>query len=60
MKLAPFMLALTLVSCQQPLRSAQAQMQPGPNIAPNGVPFVFSPRFGYLGPPAGCPRELDP
>jgi len=32
---------------------AAAQIVPGPNIAPNGVPYTFSPRFGYLGPPAG-------
>lgn len=31
---------------------AAAQLQPGPNISPNGVPFTFSPRFGYIGPPA--------
>ena len=31
---------------------AIAQIQPGPNISPNGIPFTFSPRFGYLGPPA--------
>jgi hypothetical protein len=30
---------------------ALAQVQPGPNISPGGVPFTFSPRFGYLGPP---------
>jgi hypothetical protein len=33
------------------VRPAHAQIQPGPNIAPNGIPFTFSPRFGYLGPP---------
>ncbi len=32
---------------------AAAQIQPGPNIAPNGLRFTFSPRFGYLGPPVG-------
>ena len=31
---------------------AAAQTQPGPNLSPNGIPFTFSPRFGYLGPPA--------
>lgn len=30
---------------------AAAQIQGGPNIAPNGTRFTFSPRFGYLGPP---------
>lgn len=29
-----------------------AQIQPGPNISPSGIPFTYSPRFGYLGPPA--------
>jgi hypothetical protein len=31
---------------------AWGQIQPGPNLSPSGVPFTFSPRFGYLGPPA--------
>jgi hypothetical protein len=31
---------------------AQAQIQPGPNLSPNGFMFTFSPRAGYLGPPA--------
>lgn len=30
---------------------AAAQIQGGPNIAPNGMRFTYSPRFGYLGPP---------
>jgi hypothetical protein len=35
------------------VRPAHAQIQPAPNIAPNGARFTFSPRFGYLGPPVG-------
>jgi hypothetical protein len=31
---------------------AAAQIQPGPNLSPSGIPFTFAPRFGYLGPPA--------
>ncbi len=31
---------------------AAAQIQGGPNIAPNGTKFTYSPRFGYIGPPA--------
>src|SRR6516225_7564890 len=34
------------------LRPAQAQIMPGPNLSPQGFPFLFAPRFGYLGPPA--------
>jgi hypothetical protein len=34
---------------------ALAQLQPGPNISPGGIPFTFSPRFGYLGPPQPMP-----
>ena len=30
---------------------AVAQIQGGPNIAPNGTRFTYSPRFGYIGPP---------
>lgn len=52
MKLAPFILALALASCQQPLRSAHAQIQPGPNILPGGYRVLWSPRAGYFGPPA--------
>lgn len=46
-------MALLLILILLYAPTAKAQMQPGPNIAPNGVPFTFSPRFGYLGPPAG-------
>jgi hypothetical protein len=31
---------------------AAAQIQPGPNLSPNGRMFTFAPRAGYLGPPA--------
>jgi len=51
MKLAPFLLALAVASCQMPLRNADAQIQPGPNLSPQGFPFLFAPRFRYLGPP---------
>jgi hypothetical protein len=37
-----------LASCSP----AAAQLQAGPNISPNGIPFTFAPRFSYLGPPA--------
>lgn len=41
---------------------ARAQLQPGPNISPNGFMFTFSPRAGYLGPPAAifpyAPRRV--
>jgi hypothetical protein len=50
-KLAPFMFALALATCQMPLRDAAAQIQRGPNLSANGLPFLFSPRAGYLGPP---------
>lgn len=40
---------LLLLACATP---ATAQIQPGPNIAPNGMRFTYSPRFNYLGPPA--------
>jgi hypothetical protein len=49
---ASFVFALALASCQMPLRNAAAQIQPGPNISPNGYRFTFSPRAGYIGPPA--------
>jgi hypothetical protein len=34
------------------LRPANAQIMPGPNLTPQGLPFLFAPRFNYLGPPA--------
>ena len=43
------MLLLAYVSAPLP---AIAQIQGGPNIAPNGMKFTYSPRFGYIGPPA--------
>jgi hypothetical protein len=33
------------------LRPANAWPQPGPNLSPQGIPYVFSPRTGYIGPP---------
>jgi hypothetical protein len=36
------------------LRPANAQIQPGPNLSPQGIPFVFSPRTGYLGAPVSA------
>ena len=39
---------------------ALAQIQGGPNIAPNGTRFTFSPRFGYLGPPAAFVPDPPP
>jgi hypothetical protein len=35
---------------------AEAQIQPGPNISPNGFRFTFSPRAGYIGPPVAIFR----
>ena len=43
--------ALLLVLAAWP---AHAQLQPGPNII-RGLPYTFSPRAGYLGPPAPMP-----
>lgn len=40
--------------------SASAQIQGGPNIAPNGTRFTYSPRFGYLGPPAAFVPDPPP
>ena len=34
------------------IHNAHAQIVPGPNISPSGIPYTFAPRFGYLGPPA--------
>jgi hypothetical protein len=39
---------------------AAAQIQGGPNIAPNGTRFTYSPRFGYLGPPAAFVPDPPP
>jgi hypothetical protein len=46
-----YILAVLLVLAAWP---AQAQLQPGPNII-RGLPYTFSPRAGYLGPPAPMP-----
>jgi len=42
------------------LTAANAQIQPGPNIAPGGGMYTFSPRFGYLGPPQPMPPSYAP
>jgi hypothetical protein len=52
-----FIPALMLVLLATP---AQAQIQPGPNISPDGIPFTYSPRFGYLGPPQPMPPTYAP
>lgn len=46
-------LAIAAAAIALTVAPAAAQVQPGPNLSPSGVPFTFSPRFGYLGPPAG-------
>jgi hypothetical protein len=42
--------------------AASAQVQPGPNLTPNGIPFTYSPRAGafYLRRPPSSPRLFLP
>jgi hypothetical protein len=54
-----FMIALAIVLIVLP-SAAHAQIQPGPNISPGGIPFTYSPRFGYLGPPQPMPAPSAP
>lgn len=49
---ALLVLALLILIGWTAWQQAHAQLQGGPNISPNGIPFTFSPRFGYIGPPA--------
>jgi hypothetical protein len=58
--LAVIIFALVFIGLIGAIRSAHAQIQPGPNISPGGVPFTYSPRFGYLGPPQPMPPQDAP
>jgi hypothetical protein len=51
MKRVASILALALLPS-----AALAQIQPGPNLTPNGLPFLYAPRAGYLGPPVAMHR----
>lgn len=43
------LLPIAVLTCTT--MAAHAQPQPGPNLTPNGRPFLYAPRAGYLGPP---------
>lgn len=48
--------SLVVVTC------ARAQVQPGPNLTPNGIPYTYSPRAGAFFPrrPPSSPRLFLP
>src|SRR5262245_55692676 len=48
-----FVIVLAVMALLWWMGFVHAQIQPGPNLSPQGIPFLFAPRAGYLGPPIG-------